>query len=82
MLCCASENAHAQLADYIYPYFDQPSYSNYGTVGLIQMPTARLQPAGSLAFSFSNIDYLISFSIGIGIKPKLWKPLKNGSVAN
>ena len=53
----------ASLQEYIYPNSSTPSYSNYGTVGLIQMPTARLQPAGSLAFSFSNIDPYLRGSV-------------------
>src|SRR6056300_1518614 len=44
--------------DYIYP-FSSPSYSNYGTVGLIQNPTARLKQEGTLSFSWShNEPYL------------------------
>lgn len=56
-------NLSASLQEYIYPNSSTPSYSNYGTVGLIQMPTARLQPAGSLAFSFSNIDPYLRGSV-------------------
>ena len=46
-------NLLGSIKDYIYP-FSSPSYSNYGTLGLIQMPSARLQPEGSLAFSWSD----------------------------
>ena len=51
-----SINAFADLSNYIYPYSKYPSHSNNGTVGLIQMPTARLMPEGSVAFNFSNVD--------------------------
>ncbi|MDB9885295.1 YjbH domain-containing protein [Gammaproteobacteria bacterium] len=49
--------------DYIYPKKNTPSYSNYGTVGLIQMPNARFQEAGSLAFTWSDIDPVLRGSI-------------------
>ena len=63
LLCCASENAHAQLADYIYPYFDQPSYSNYGTVGLIQMPSARMHKGGTIGFTWSHLEPYLRGSV-------------------
>ena len=44
--------------DYIYP-FKQYSFSNYGTIGLIQNPNARFLDEGSLGFSWShNEPYL------------------------
>jgi len=44
--------------DYIYPS-TIPDYSNYGTLGLIQMPTARFSEEGTLAFSWThNEPYL------------------------
>jgi hypothetical protein len=63
LLCIVSGNAHAQLADYIYPYFDQPSYSNYGTVGLIQMPSARLHKGGTIGFTWSHSDPYLRGSV-------------------
>ena len=42
----------ADIDDYIYPR-DQPSFSNYGTVGLIQMPSARMHDEGTLGFTWS-----------------------------
>ena len=53
----------ADIRDYIYPYYDQPSFSNYGTIGLMQMPTARLLPEGSLAFTWSHYDPYLRGSI-------------------
>lgn len=67
LLCILLISAHffseASIEEYVYPYNITPSYSNYGTVGLIQMPSARFQPAGSLAFSFSNIDPYLRGSV-------------------
>jgi hypothetical protein len=60
-----SERVGAQLADYVYPHFDQPSFSNYGTVGLIQMPSARMHKGGSIGFTWSHSDpYLRGSVIG------------------
>ena len=44
------------ISDYIYPYSKVPSFSNYGTTGLIQMPSARLHEEGSIAISWSDAD--------------------------
>jgi len=49
-------NLGATLDDYIFPNYRTPSYSNYGTIGLIQMPSARMLPAGSIGFSYSEMD--------------------------
>lgn len=53
LLILGSFDAHSELNDYIYPK-SQPSYSNYGTIGLIQMPTARSLSAGTIAFSWTD----------------------------
>ena len=58
-LLALSENAHGSINDYIYPKSSYPSYSNYGTIGLIQMPNARLMPAGSLGISWSRLIHTI-----------------------
>lgn len=42
--------------DYIYKYHDQPSISNYGTIGLLQIPSARFYEEGTLAFGWSAND--------------------------
>ena len=48
----------ASSYDYIYP-FQNPSISNYGSIGLIQNPTARFATEGTLAFSWThNEPYL------------------------
>ena len=54
---------NSAVNDYIYRFSDSPSYSNYGSTGLIQMPNARFQEAGSLTFSFSDNDPYINGSI-------------------
>ena len=60
LLICISLSSYISAApdDYIYP-FKQSSFSNYGTLGLIQNPNARFLDEGSLAFSWShNEPYL------------------------
>lgn len=42
----------ASAIDYIYPN-TEPSFSNYGSLGLLQNPSARFHPAGTLAFSWN-----------------------------
>ena len=48
--------------DYIYPSRN-PDFSNYGTLGLIQMPTARLEEEGTLAFSWTHNEPYLRGSI-------------------
>lgn len=62
-LCFYSEKSNAQIADYIYSHFDQPSYSNYGTVGLIQMPSARLHQGGTIGLTWSHSDPYLRGSV-------------------
>jgi hypothetical protein len=54
---------NAQVAEYIYPYNDEPSFSNYGTTGLIQMPSARLHREGSIGFTWSHSEPYLRGSI-------------------
>lgn len=51
-----SMSAWADIDSYIYPKSNYPSFSNSGTIGLIQMPSARMLPAGSIGFSWSDSD--------------------------
>ena len=51
-----SLNIYSDIDDYIYPKSSYPSFSNSGTIGLIQMPSARMMPAGSIAFSWTDAD--------------------------
>ena len=53
----------AQLSEYIYPNFRSPSFSNYGTVGLVQMPSARFFEEGSIAFTWSHLEPYLRGSI-------------------
>jgi hypothetical protein len=53
----------ASFNDYIFPYSQQESYSNYGTVGVIQNPSARFQKEGSLALSWSHNDPYLRGSV-------------------
>jgi len=60
LLICISLSSYlsADPDEYIYP-FKQYSFSNYGTLGLIQNPNARFLDEGSLGFSWShNEPYL------------------------
>ena len=50
-----SLNISADINDYKYP-FSTPSFSNYGTLGLINMPNARFYDAGTLAFSLKKMN--------------------------
>ena len=60
---CMAANVRSQLADYIYPHFSQPTYSNYGTVGLIQMPSARMHPGGTVGFTWTHADPYLRGSV-------------------
>ena len=57
LLICILLSSHvlADPDDYIYP-FKEYSFSNYGTLGLIQNPNARFLDEGSLGFSWSHND--------------------------
>ncbi|MDC1401434.1 YjbH domain-containing protein [Gammaproteobacteria bacterium] len=57
LLICIFLSSHvlADSDDYIYP-FKEYSFSNYGTLGLIQNPNARFLDEGSLGFSWSHND--------------------------
>jgi hypothetical protein len=48
--------ATSSIKDYVYPYNNFPSFGNYGGVGLIQMPNARLLEEGSIAVNWSDAD--------------------------
>jgi len=63
ILSCFSFQTSAQIVDYIYPYYQQVSYSNYGTAGLIQMPSARMHPGGTIGFTWSHSEPYLRGSI-------------------
>lgn len=54
--------AYTSPLEYIFPY-SYPTFSNYGTIGLVQNPTARFLSTGSLAFSWSHNDPYLRGSI-------------------
>lgn len=56
-------NLSAQISEYIYPNSGSPSYSNYGTTGLIQMPSARFYEEGTIGFTWSHLDPYLRGSI-------------------
>ena len=55
-------NLSAALSDYIYPN-QKPSFSNYGTLGLMQNPNARFHEEGTLGFSYSIMQPYLRGSI-------------------
>ena len=67
-LCCfivlfiISVPAQADRSDYIFPD-SSPSFSNYGTIGLLNMPSARFMPEGSIAFSWNRMQPYLRGSI-------------------
>lgn len=46
----------AANSDYIFKYNDTPSVSNYGTIGLLQTPTARFYEEGTLAIGWNDSE--------------------------
>ena len=57
-----SLNAYPSAYEYLYPN-TLPSFSNYGTTGLLQLPNARHLKAGSLGFSWTHNDPYLRGSI-------------------
>ncbi len=57
-----SFNLSSSTLDYIFPYSD-PTFSNYGSIGIIQNPNARFLPEGSLSLSWSHNDPYLRGSI-------------------
>ncbi len=41
-------------SDAYHDFFRPPTFSDYGTIGLLNMPSARILPSGSLAFHWSG----------------------------
>jgi hypothetical protein len=56
LLCIAALNPLNLLASYddYLTGLREPSFSDYGTIGLIHMPSARMMPVGSLAFRWAR----------------------------
>jgi len=55
LICLFSNFLFADRYEYIYPNRNH-SFSNYGTIGLLQNPTARLFSNGTLGFSWTHND--------------------------
>ena len=49
-----SSNLIFASIEYYYPYNVQPSASNYGNTGIIEVPNARMMPEAQLRFNFSS----------------------------
>jgi len=52
----------ASVDNYLIRY-SSPSFSNYGSIGTIQNPTARFLPEGTISFSWSHIEPYLRGSI-------------------
>lgn len=52
----------ASIDNYLIRY-NNPSFSNYGSIGAIQNPTARFLPEGTISFSWSHMDPYLRGSI-------------------
>ena len=50
-----SNPVKSSIDDYVYPY-SSPSFNEYGSLGLIRMPTARFHEEGTIAFHWSKND--------------------------
>lgn len=62
-IICTHLVLKADIKDYLYPHYSSYSYSNYGTVGLIQMPSARMHEEGSIGFTWSLLQPYLRGSI-------------------
>ena len=61
-LALINTNLSAALSEYIYPN-QKPSFSNYGTIGLMQNPNARFHEEGTVGFSYSIMQPYLRGSI-------------------
>lgn len=59
---CYSSQLNGAPYEFIYPN-QGPSFSNYGTLGVLSNPNARFLPEGSLGFSWSKMDPYLRGSI-------------------
>ena len=56
-------NSYASSKDYIFPFFSDYSFSNYGTTGLLSNPNARFQEEGTIAFAWNRMQPYLRGSI-------------------
>lgn len=61
-LALFSFTAYSSPNNYIYPIQD-PTFSNYGTLGLLQNPTARFHEEGTIAFAWNRMNPYLRGSI-------------------
>ena len=52
--CLVTANFLSSSIDDYFPYKVEPSASNYGNTGIIEMPNARMMPEAQLRFNFSS----------------------------
>ena len=58
-----SGHLYSDIKDYIYPFYSSPSYSNYGSLGLIQNPTARFHSNGTLGVTWTHHEPYLRGSV-------------------
>ena len=56
-------NSYASSKDYIFPFFSDYSFSNYGTTGLLSNPNARFHEEGTIAFAWNRMQPYLRGSI-------------------
>ncbi len=61
---------HVQADDYSYPVLT-PSQSDFGGVGLIQMPTGRSAPEGEFSFGATYNDEYLHYNVSLQLLPWL-----------
>ncbi len=53
----------ASYENYLYRNFSEPTFSNYGTIGLIQNPSARFHNEGTLALTWTHYEPYLRGSV-------------------
>ena len=64
------------------PFPVQPHYNDFGGVGLLQVPTARFAPDGTIAFSFNKVSPYSRYSVTMQALPSLEVTLRYASISN
>ena len=72
---------HAQVAPW-QPFPAVPNYSDFGSVGLIQTPTARMASDGTLSFTANRVWPYERYTVGFQVMPWIEAGLRYTSVAN
>jgi len=65
------ENSHATSSWHWSRRDLSPSYGDYGSIGLLQTPTARMAEEGALAITYSNMDEYRRYTVNLQLLPWL-----------